>query len=74
MSQPPPTKMDRALARICHACPICRNARTRQSGAAYRVVRRLASKVCPFCQAYERVHGRKAHERVAKSDGKRGRA
>ncbi len=41
MSPSPPTKMDRALARICHACPVCRNARARQSGIAYRVVQKL---------------------------------
>ena len=70
MSHPLPTKMDRALARICHACPFCRNARTRQSGVAYRVVRKLESKVCPFCQAYERVHGRKAHEPYVKRETK----
>ena len=66
MSRSPPTKMDRALARICHACPVCRNARARQTGIAYRIVRKMESKVCPFCQAYERVHGRKAHERFAR--------
>ena len=66
MSRKPPTKMDRALARICHACPFCRTARTRQSGLAYRVVRKMESKVCPFCQAHERVYGRKAHEPYVK--------
>jgi hypothetical protein len=70
MSHSLPTKMDRALARICHACPFCRTARTRQSGAVYRVVRKLESKVCPFCQAYERVQGHKAHERLLKRNAK----
>jgi hypothetical protein len=58
-----PTKMDRALARICHACPVCRNARQRQSGYAFKLVRGVETRVCPFCQAYERVYGHKAHER-----------
>jgi hypothetical protein len=59
-----PTKMDRALARICHACPACRNARRYQTGLAFKLVKGVEAKVCPFCQAYERVHGHKAHERL----------
>jgi hypothetical protein len=62
------SKLDRALATVCENCPVCRRARQRQSGAAYRLVRQVETKVCPFCRAYERVHGRKAHERtLAKS-------
>jgi len=58
-----PTKMDRALARICHACPACRVARRNPNSLAAKLVRSLEARVCPFCQAYERVYGRKAHER-----------
>jgi hypothetical protein len=54
--------MDRALARICGVCPICRHARKKQEGVAFRLVRHIETGVCPFCRAYEKVHGRKAHE------------
>jgi hypothetical protein len=54
--------LDRALANVCRNCPVCRRARKRQSGAAFWLVRRVEGRVCPFCRAYERVHGRKAHE------------
>jgi hypothetical protein len=26
------------------------------------MVQTFETRLCPFCQAYERVHGRKAHE------------
>lgn len=53
---------DRSLASVCENCPVCRQARNRQKGAAYRFVRTVEEGLCPFCKAYERVHGRKAHE------------
>lgn len=56
------SKLDRALARVCVKCPVCRRARKQQAGAAFWMVRTVESKVCPFCRAYERVNGRKAHE------------
>lgn len=56
------TKLDHALARICGSCPVCRTARHNQAGLAYRFVKGVEGSVCPFCRAYERVHGRKAHE------------
>ena len=64
MPDRPVTDRDRALARVCAGCPVCRRARTRQQGLAYRFVRGVEGRVCPFCRAYERVHGRKAHEPV----------
>ncbi len=66
MKKKSPTKMDRALARICHACPACRTARRYPGGFAFRLVKGVESKVCPFCQAYERVYGHKAHEKGAR--------
>jgi hypothetical protein len=54
--------LDRALARICGLCPVCRHAREKQMGAAFWLVRRIETGICPFCRAYEKVHGRKAHE------------
>lgn len=59
-----PTKLDRALAKVCENCPVCRTARRKQKGAAYRLVKNVEQGACPFCRAYERVHGRKAHEQL----------
>jgi len=56
------TTLDRALARVCETCPVCRTARRNQQGLANRFVRGVEVGICPFCRAYERVHGRKAHE------------
>jgi hypothetical protein len=58
------SKLDRALARVCLTCPVCRTARKKQMGAAFRLVSKIEGGVCPFCRAYERVYGRKAHEPV----------
>ena len=57
-----PGALDRMLAQVCVGCPVCRRARKKQAGAAYWLVRRVEGGVCPFCRAYERVYGRKAHE------------
>ncbi|NJD91887.1 MAG: hypothetical protein FIA91_10300 [Geobacter sp.] len=54
--------LDQALARVCEHCPVCRRARRRQQGVAYALVKGVETAICPFCRAYERVHGRKAHE------------
>jgi hypothetical protein len=59
------SKLDRALAGVCRSCPVCRQARQRQSGLAFRWVNRMERGFCPFCRAYERVYGRKAHEGMA---------
>lgn len=56
--------VDVALARVCVNCAICRRARRKQKGLAYELVRRVEERICPFCRAYERVYGRKAHEPV----------
>lgn len=64
MSARNPSPLDLALARVCENCPVCRRARRRQRGLAFRLVERVEAGVCPFCRAYERVHGRKAHERA----------
>ncbi len=62
MSDAEATNLDRTLARLCESCPVCRTARGNQQGMANRFVRRIEADICPFCRAYERVHGRKAHE------------
>jgi len=55
------SSFDKALARVCVNCPVCRNARRRQGGAAFWLVNHVETTLCPFCRAYERVYGRKAH-------------
>jgi hypothetical protein len=56
-----PSKLDRTLADVCRNCPVCRTARRRQAGLAFWLVNRVEQHLCPFCRAYERVYGRKAH-------------
>ncbi|HOW67208.1 MAG TPA: hypothetical protein P5186_25815 [Candidatus Paceibacterota bacterium] len=63
MTPHPASKLDLALAKVCQNCPVCRRARSQQSGAAFRLVQSVENRLCPFCRAYERVYGRKAHER-----------
>ena len=53
--------VDKALAHVCLNCPVCRNARRQQRGPAFWLVTRVEAKLCPFCRAFERVYGRKAH-------------
>lgn len=55
--------LDRALAKVCELCPVCLHARYHQQGVVYSFVKTIESGICPFCQAYERVHGQKAHEK-----------
>lgn len=62
MSRRDITSLDRVLARVCELCPVCRHASRTQKGLAYSLVTSIESHICPFCQAYERVHGKKAHE------------
>ena len=56
------TERDRRMARICEHCLLCRHARKKQKGAAYRFVRTIEEGLCPFCRAYAKVYGRMAHE------------
>jgi hypothetical protein len=56
------SSFDKALARVCANCPVCRRARKRQRGFAFWLVKHVEAKLCPFCRAYARVYGRKAHE------------
>jgi hypothetical protein len=51
------------MANFCRsACPVCKQARKKQNGLAYRFVKNVEDGVCPFCKAYERVYGKKSHE------------
>jgi len=56
------TERDRAMAQRCLECPVCSHARKTQKGLAFWFVRCVEGSVCPYCKAYERVYGRKAHE------------
>ena len=56
------SERDRKLAQVCVNCPVCNHARKRQRGVAFWLVKNVEKKLCPFCRAYERVYGRRAHE------------
>ena len=56
------TDRDRKLAEMCVHCTVCRHARKTQRGFSFWLVKTVESGLCPFCKAYERVYGRKAHE------------
>lgn len=64
MTRRKPSELDRTLANVCRNCPVCRHARERQAGPAFWLVNRVERHLCPFCRAYERVYGRKAHEKT----------
>ncbi|HON58663.1 MAG TPA: hypothetical protein P5040_05035 [Smithella sp.] len=55
---------DQKLANFCRVCPVCSHARKTQKGIAFEFVRKIEGGICPFCRAYERVYGRKAHQRI----------
>jgi hypothetical protein len=50
------------MAEVCAHCLLCRHARKTQRGVSFWLVKTVESGLCPFCKAYERVYGRKAHE------------
>ena len=62
------SRSDRIMAAMCRGCVVCRHARKRQRGIAYTLVEKIETKTCPFCKAYERVYGKKAHEPWQKDD------
>ena len=62
MTEKSVSEWDRALAAVCEHCPVCRHARKTQQGIAFQLVKNVEEGICPFCRAYERVNGRKAHE------------
>ncbi|HEY4745570.1 MAG TPA: hypothetical protein VIH45_12975 [Desulfuromonadaceae bacterium] len=55
--------LDKALAKVCECCPVCLHARHHQQGMVFNFVKAIETNICPFCKAYERVHGQKAHEK-----------
>jgi uncharacterized protein CbrC (UPF0167 family) len=62
MDTTPITDRDRAMAQKCVECPVCTRARKYQRGVSYWFVKVIEGGLCPYCRAYEKVHGRKAHE------------
>lgn len=58
------TEKDIEMAQVCLSCPCCKIARQEQEGLMYSCLKNYAEALCPFCQAYEKVSRRKAHERV----------
>ena len=56
------TEKDRELAQKCVECPMCSKARRDQRGLAFLFVKFIEGGLCPYCKAYEKVYGRKAHE------------
>lgn len=56
------TEKDRQMAQKCVECPVCRKARRDQKGLAFWFVQKIEGGLCPYCRAYEKVYGRKAHE------------
>ncbi len=59
------SEKDLKLAKKCLECPVCRTARKKQRGVFFWFVKSIEGKVCPACQAYEKVYGKKAHEPVS---------
>jgi len=56
------TEKDRERAKKCLECPACKRAREKQRGIFYWLVRLVEGRICPYCRAYEKVYGKKAHE------------
>jgi len=50
------------MAQKCLECPVCSRARRKQRGLAYWFVKIIEGGMCPYCRAYEKVYGRKAHQ------------
>jgi hypothetical protein len=61
MNAPIITDRTRALAQRSANCVVCQRARRQQRGFAFWLVKTFEV-LCPFCRAYEKVHGRKSHE------------
>jgi hypothetical protein len=62
------TEKEQAMAKKCLECPVCRYARKKQRGLIFKFVKWIEGGSCPYCKAYEKVYGRKAHEQVAEGE------
>ncbi|MCP4607330.1 MAG: hypothetical protein GY845_01265 [Planctomycetes bacterium] len=56
------TEKDIEMAQKCVECTVCDKARVIQKGFTYWFVKKIEGGLCPYCKAYERVYGKKAHE------------
>jgi len=56
--------MDRSMANICESCPIFQPCEKKATGSGLQFIKTIENRICPFCQAHEKVYGRKAHETV----------
>ena len=56
------TEEDRKKAQRCVECAVCKKARATQRGFAFWFVKNIENGICPYCTAYEKVYGKKAHE------------
>ena len=61
-------KLQDKMAQKCLDCKLCSCARRKQKGIAFWLVKNLEVHICPFCKAYEKVYGRKAHEPIPETD------
>jgi hypothetical protein len=52
------------LAAGCRHCPVCNQARRKQRGLAFWVVKNVERGLCPFGRGYTQVTGRQPHEPV----------
>ncbi|MFH1068770.1 MAG: hypothetical protein V1794_04035 [Candidatus Glassbacteria bacterium] len=58
------TDLDRKLAALCLACPVCSYARRKQRGLIFWFVLKVEGRICPNGKAYSKVYGRKSHEPI----------
>jgi len=56
------TDPERKMAQQCVECPVCRRARSEQKGFFFWLVKTVEGRLCPYCKAYEKVYGKRAHE------------
>jgi hypothetical protein len=67
MSQPV-TDKDRKNAEVCaRKCTVCKSARMKQKGFPFFIVK-IEESFCPYCRAYKKVYGKKAHEPLVKAE------
>jgi len=60
------TEKDKAMAKKCMECPVCKHARNKQKGFWFWFVTKIENRFCPYCIAYEKVYGKKAHAPLAR--------
>jgi hypothetical protein len=66
------TAKGREMARRCLECAPCKAARKKQRGLVFWFVSLVEGGLCPYCKAYERVYGRKAHEPIPEDENNSG--